>query len=207
MLVKTNTTTSLLQESIAEARAHLNFITDSVHDVGHARRTAENAAAIGEAMGYKNLELLELCGWWHDVGRLIDPPDHERISAELARSSVIRLGGDQQLGQCVHQAIAHHKWSMNPTTLEGQIVRDADKLDWLACERWETCIHAQQADHLCTSASMLPQLYDLLELAPSKQLYKQRIQSFTAYLNTLESEDAPYQTYAQTFLSQPLIAI
>ncbi|CAN5669002.1 HD domain-containing protein [soil metagenome] len=197
----------LLSRSMDEAQNYLRQIDDVAHDIGHGRRTAQNAVIIGHAMGYENLDVLALCGLWHDVGRLIDPPDHERISAEMARDSVKRLGADGELCSTVYRAIVNHKYSMVPETLEGHIVRDADKLDWLSCERWEACISVGQEEHLCTSASRLPQLYDYLKLAPSQRLYEARIEEFMSYIKTINIEKTPFHAYIQHFQVRPFATV
>lgn len=191
----------LFAASINEARSLLSNTDDAAHDIGHGRRTAENAVLIGEAMGYKNLELLALCGWWHDVGRLIDPPNHERISAELARDSLIKLGVKLDICETVYKAIVHHRYSMTPQTLEGHIVRDADKLDWLSPERWDSCISAGQQKNLCTLASRLPELYEFLQLAPSRELYNERVIEFIEYAKDLDLEPGSVYDYTKVFLS------
>lgn len=197
-------TSQIAERAIEEAKKLLSLISDSAHDTGHAQRTAKGAVLLGKELLYKDLDFLAMCGWWHDVGRLVDPADHERISADMLKRKLESWGIKESYCIRAYEAIAHHKYSMKPVTLEGKIIRDADKLDWISPERWERCISAKQTDHLAASASRLAQLSDMLDLDVSKRLYKVRLipflRSVQGLLANSKVDDPDIVEYAKEFI-------
>lgn len=174
----------IFNRAIVEAQEHLKRSSEDEHDFGHARRVAANARWLGQVLDHPQLDLLEVCGWWHDVGRLIDPPRHEAISARMLRDCLQRLGADAALAQDAHEAIIAHGLDMHPQTLAGQIIRDSDKLEYIAIERWETCLNNSCPHRLATAARNYHKLPDQLQLQPAKELYKQRLPQFQRYQTT-----------------------
>jgi HD superfamily phosphodiesterase len=168
----------MFQESVKVARQLLANTNDKAHDIEHARRVAENAMLIGQNLHYPNLDLLELCGWWHDVGRTINDDGHEKISAELLANELGKQNIDSTIIKSAHDAIVFHKWNMKPKTLEGDIIRDADKLDFISIERWQSCLNSKQPEHLRDMKVLLNQLPQLLKLDGSKKIYLERLPAF-----------------------------
>jgi len=168
----------MFKDSILEAKRLLANSKDKAHDIEHAHRVSEDCVRIGKSLGYENLNLLELCGWWHDVGRLINDDNHENISANMLKSDLLTRGYDGKTAQTAYDAIVFHKWSMNPKTLEGDIVRDADKLDFISIERWRACIESSQLKHLKDIKALLNKLPELFALDESKNLFTQRFEIF-----------------------------
>lgn len=168
----------MFETSINEAKKLLSKTDDRAHDINHARRVSENAVSIGKRLDHKNIELLELCGWWHDVGRTIRDAGHEKISAEMLYKDLIKRQKDIKLSKSAYDAIVFHRWDMNPQTLEGKIIRDADKLDFISIERWQACIEHGQFKHLRDMKTLLDQLPDLLKLDVSVEIYLKKIIMF-----------------------------
>lgn len=160
------------------AKTLLLEASDKAHDVLHAQRVAENARIIADELEYGNADLLELCGWWHDVGRLIDNANHEKISADMLKKELLSEGFDETTASTAYQSVVFHKWNMKPETIEGQIIRDADKLDFISIERWNACLSAGQYEHLNDISELLPALRGMLHFPESKMLYDNRISSF-----------------------------
>lgn len=168
---------SAYAESIITAQRYLDLSTDSSHGFSHARRVAENVTLICKAINYSNVELMQLCAWWHDVGRLFDA-DHEELSGMLLYMDLKRRGVSETICEVAHHATRLHRWDMRPSSLEGQILRDADKLDFLNWDRWEDGIRSGQWESVRTKQQLLPRLRQLFDLEASKALYDQRITAF-----------------------------
>lgn len=122
---------------VERARTLLEGLDDVIHDFGHVDRCASTAMLLGSVYPYAQPSIIEVGAWWHDVGRLYGASDHEARSAEMLTQELVRAGVDESVVMDSAQAVAFHKWSMRPSSLEGKIVRDADKLDAVAPERWQ----------------------------------------------------------------------
>lgn len=167
--------------SIASAQRYLQFSTDPSHGFSHAQRVVANAALISTAVGYPDADLIAVCAWWHDVGRLVDP-DHEELSGILAYFDLRGRGVAEPVCETVHHAVRLHRWDMRPNSIEGKILRDADKLDFLSWERWEEGMRAGQWQSVRTKQQLLPRLRGLLELEAARAIYDQRIVAFRPHL-------------------------
>lgn len=118
------------------ARGLVRGFDDVMHDYGHVDRCASTAILLGSVYRYAHPAIVEIGAWWHDVGRLSGPSEHEARSADMLAQELASAGADESVVVDFVQAVAYHKWSMRPSTLEGKIIRDADKLDAVAPERW-----------------------------------------------------------------------
>lgn len=168
----------MIDDSIQTAQSLLSETEDKAHDINHAERVAKNARCIGQQLDYPNIALLELCGWWHDVGRTVKDEGHEKISADMLREDLSQRGSNNTDVNIAYKAIVFHKWNMSPTTLEGNIIRDADKLDFISTERWRACMEAGQLQHLQDMKALVDQLPKLLVLKESRNMYSERVKAF-----------------------------
>jgi len=115
---------------------------DGAHDASHLDRVWRNAQAImddapdADAPGADALAVLAAC-YLHD---LVNVPKNDprrtqasRLSAEVARTELQRLGFPADKLDAVAHAIEAHSFSaaIPATTLEAKIVQDADRLDGL----------------------------------------------------------------------------
>lgn len=173
----------MIEELIFQARSLLKQSTDKAHDINHAMRVAQDAKTLAKQLDYPRPELVELCGWWHDVGRLSQNEGHEEISAKLLRDELANLKMNED-SNIVFDAIRFHRWDMTPLTIEGQIVRDADKLDFISPARWDACIKAHQFEHLSDIRALLPKLSSMFYLQESKRLYRERLPDFLSHRYT-----------------------
>jgi hypothetical protein len=121
---------------LERARASLGGLRDVVHDIGHVRRCVSNAMELCTEYPYSRRAAVELAAWWHDVGRLDGSAGHEARGAQILATELRQRGVGEDMVSDLIDAIAFHKWSMLPATLEGKIIRDADKLDAVCLERW-----------------------------------------------------------------------
>lgn len=85
-------------------------------------------------------EVCIISAYFHDVGRSVCGAGHEKVSCEMLTKEMTKLNYDKELiSKCV-DAIEFHKWSMNPKTNEGLVIKDADKIAWVGAKRWQECI-------------------------------------------------------------------
>jgi hypothetical protein len=149
---------------------------------------------IGSTYPYANSAIIEIGAWWHDVGRLEGPADHEARSADMLARELERAGADESVVQEFAEAVAFHKWSMRPSSLEGKVIRDADKLDAVAPERWRFWDAAASngvivpESELCSVSEIASDLDNLISLKSALQLLRVRRSELRELLPNLKDE-------------------
>lgn len=135
---------------------YMNNIDDYEHDNNHIKDVIDNILTLTDKIELDfDFDVCILAGYWHDVGRTIVNVGHEKISAEILKEEMTKLNYPEEFIRKCYDAIIFHKWNMKPKTIEGLIVKDADKLAWLGNGRWDSCLKNNQA------------LDDLIELLPN----------------------------------------
>lgn len=106
---------------------------DTAHGFDHVLRVWRMAERIGRAEG-ATMEIVQAAALLHDLGRA----DEQRTGvchaqASAARAREILAGQDAHKVEAVCEAIAQHRFrgERGPSTLEAQVLYDADKLDAL----------------------------------------------------------------------------
>ncbi|HEU0266712.1 MAG TPA: HD domain-containing protein [Candidatus Saccharimonadaceae bacterium] len=114
-----------------------------IHNWQHSERVAHYARQITDDIGYKDKDFLDLCAYWHDAARTQGVVNgHEEAGAQMARKELLGHGTNAVTAWRAYEAIRHHKSTSHPTTIEGRIIRDADKLDIFTARRWQNCTKA-----------------------------------------------------------------
>ena len=69
------------------------------HTIDHARYVADSAEIIGKNSGLKEEEinLVKLCGLFHDAGYVIGPENHEVESTRIAAEFLASKGFDEDI--------------------------------------------------------------------------------------------------------------
>jgi putative nucleotidyltransferase with HDIG domain len=170
------------KKSIKEAKEIISKIKDSAHNYSHFKSVIKFAIKITKEYKDVDVDLIKVASWWHDVGRLYSK-NHEKLSAEMAYKSLKKLNVETVICQKVYDAIIFHKWSMQPQTIEGKIIRDADKLDFISVIRWESCLNNNNIEALQDLSKLLPKLKnELLYLNISKKIYDKQIIKFKKFI-------------------------
>ncbi|MFW9887373.1 MAG: HD domain-containing protein [Candidatus Thorarchaeota archaeon] len=105
------------------------------HAYDHVKRVFSLAMRIG-AILEANLRVLGAAALLHDVGRAEEGEtgvSHSIVSGEMSVEILEEVGFTQDEIQSVRDVIRTHRFSegLTPTSLEGEILSDADKLDAL----------------------------------------------------------------------------
>jgi hypothetical protein len=182
----------LFTKTIETARNYLLQCNDPAHDLAHALEVVKTSIKICQDIGYSNPDLIVVAAWWHDVGRLFNPV-HEYISAKMARDNLIEIGCNPKDANLVFEAIRLHKWDMEPACLEGNIIRDADKLQFISVRRWNNCINVNEYMHIKPIVPLLPKLRGLLKLNASKLIYDDMVVVFIDYIRKIKTSDKELQ--------------
>ena len=123
---------ALPADLVEEARKHFDG-QDPAHDWQHNLRVMAMCERIGREEG-ADMTILRLSALLHDIGRAEERRTgecHAKISARVAGSWLMERGMTDDFISCVQSTILAHRFRKDrpPTTLEEQILFDADKLD------------------------------------------------------------------------------
>ena len=77
---------------------------------------------------------------------------------------------------------------MQPQTIEGEIIRDADKLDFISIARWKSCLENNNLKALQELSNLLPKLRnEILHLDISKKIYDKKIIIFIKFIENINT--------------------
>jgi predicted metal-dependent HD superfamily phosphohydrolase len=113
---------SLFEENLA---AHFHY-----HNLDHTRDVVKAAQKIGELEGLneKELEIVQVAAWFHDVGYIKTVDDHEEVGSQMAKEWMEPKGYTEEEVQQVQAAILATKLPQNPETRISEILCDADMI-------------------------------------------------------------------------------
>ncbi len=157
------------------AKNYMNMIKDNEHDINHMYDVVNYTKELLGCMDDNiDKEVCIISAYWHDVGRIKSEIGHEQLSAEMLKEELKnQYYNDAFIDKC-YQAIENHKWNMHPTTKEGLLIKDADKLAWLGRGRWLSCLKTKQK--LDSLMELLPKLkLEILYFDESKKIYDRDI--------------------------------
>lgn len=155
---------------------------DAKHNLVHTLDVVEYTKEILETEGKANKEVCMIAAYWHDVGRIKQDEGHELISANELKAEMEKQNYPNAFIEECYKAIYKHSWKEEPETLEGIIVRDADKIDFVGINRWKECI--QNDCKLGEILELLPTLRkDILKLKNSKEIFDRKIGKLIEFLH------------------------
>ena len=179
-------------DSIVKAKSYYDGFEDILHDLAHSERVAELAKQIAKAVSYKDTDILELCAFWHDVARARGVEPHEEAGATLARDDLLVRGATNEEANKIYEAIRFHKSTAQPQTIEGKIIRDADKLDIFTVSRWQACADdgwkKEYSNDLKKTVEVMGKYPDAFTYDFSKDLYEKRLPGFLAFWESVKDQ-------------------
>ena len=167
---------------ISKAKEYMASINDKMHDINHMYDVVFYTKKLLEILNLDvDKEVCIISAYFHDVGRIKLNEGHEKLSADMLKEEMEKLGYDEIFIDKCYQAIIYHKWSMEPKTLEGKIVKDADKIGFIGLNRWKACIESKT--DLDNIIELLPRLRnEFLYFTESKNIYDEEILKLLEYL-------------------------
>ncbi len=172
--------------------------TDMGHAYDHVRRVFSLVLDLGEKLG-ANLRILGAAALLHDVGRLREKEtgvSHSILSGEMSREILNKISYSNEEIEHVVQTIRTHRFSegLVPTSLEGEILSDVDKLDAMgAIGVYRAIAHAVftgggvEAFLQHVDAKLL-KLKDLMYTNLAKSLAKEKHERLLAFISQLREE-------------------
>lgn len=170
------------RDLIDVAISYMSSINDKEHDINHMDDVVEYTKILLDNVKIDvDPDVCIICAYWHDVGRTKINKGHEKVSAEMLKEEMIKRNyPNEMIEKCV-AAIEKHRWDMQPTTNEGLILKDADKLDFIGIKRWKSCIDNNQ--RLESIVDLLPDLRDkYMYFDEAKKIYDAEIVKLVRYL-------------------------
>ena len=151
---------------------------DPLHFIGHTIDVVNYSKELLEVIP-ANKEICIIAAYWHDVGRSVIDKGHEEESGRILKEEMTKLGyNDEMIEQC-YLAVVNHKRKCIPPTIEGKIVRDADKIAYIGRNRWERCMKEDPKSLVELIEKYIPITKDeVLELEYSKELFERDMNAY-----------------------------
>ena len=115
----------------------METVEDIRHSLSHVENVVKYTMEILEHEENANKEICIISAYWHDVGRSIQSKGHDLISADMLKEEMEKLQYDREFTEQCYLAVYKHSWKEMPETLEGIIIRDADKIDFVRNRKME----------------------------------------------------------------------
>lgn len=166
------------------AKDYMSKVDDPKHSTDHMNSVVKYTKEILKFEKEADKEVCIVSAYWHDVGRLYIEKGHAKLSAKMIQEEMRKENYDEEFIEKCVKAISNHGWSENPETLEGIIIRDADKIDFVGISRWKNCI--ENDCKFVKILDLLPTLRkDILKLECSKEIYDREIGLLIRYLHNI----------------------
>jgi uncharacterized protein len=168
------------------------------HTLDHTMRVHSLAMQLSKGLAV-NRRVLEAAALLHDIGRPRETEtqvSHSITSGEMGRGLLSELGySDSEIKQVV-SAIRTHRFSegIRPTSLEGEILSDADKLDAIGAVGIYRAVAQAVASgsgihgFLRHADEKLLKLKDLMHTATGKRLAAERHEVLSKFVQQLRQE-------------------
>ena len=117
---------------IKRADESLDALGFTEHSFAHVGRVAETAGYILEELGYpeRDVEMVKVAGWLHDIGNLINRVDHSQSGAVMAFRILDNLGMDAgEIADIVTAIGNHDEGTGKPVSAMAAALILADKSD------------------------------------------------------------------------------
>ena len=168
------------------------------HSYDHIRRVYSLAIEIGKIVG-ANQRVLTAATLLHDIGRMQEKEtgvSHSILSGEMSEPFLQKIGYSETEIKKIIGAIRTHRFSegLTPSSLEGEVLSDADKLDAMgAIGVFRGIAHATETGKgidgfLSHADAKLLKLKDLMYTEEGKRLAKIRHSDLEHFIKQLRSE-------------------
>ena len=178
-----------------------NFITEQVHkdfayhNIQHTLDVVTGAQELGDAYRLKDkeMELLLIAAWFHDIGYDKGPIDHEDRSATYAKAYLSKQKFSEEDIAVISSCIMATKMPQSPKTILEKILCDADMSHLGKKIYWDRCGRIRQEITLTRNTNMSEQEWVDFELdfickhnyqtPAAKELYDKRKHKHIRQLN------------------------
>lgn len=177
------------EKAIKKAKQLIEEMSDVAHPVSHMEQVLKYSKEIANHETNVDTDILEIAIWWHDVGRIHVDEGHAKKSAEMVNEELNKLGFDSVIIEKVYDAVINHNSSATPKYIEGKILRDADKLDFLNTSRWQNVIDHKQISTIKAAINKIPSIRNhILTLNQSKLIFDKLFKELQKYISTVSDK-------------------
>ncbi|MFW9843793.1 MAG: HD domain-containing protein [Candidatus Thorarchaeota archaeon] len=180
----------------------LSGFNKGAHKLDHTKRVYSLSMQIGEGLQVST-RVLQAAALLHDVGRFKESEigvSHSILSGEMSAPLLQEIGYSETEIEQVVDAIRTHRFSegIEPNSLEGKILSDADKLDAIGTVGIYRSIAQAEADgrgmigFLHHADEKLLKLKDLMYTTKGKILAMKRHEVLQRFVDELRDEIAEY---------------
>ena len=171
------------EELINIAKAYMRELNDPEHDINHMNDVVLYTKELLDVVADNiDVEACIIAAYWHDVGRIKLDQGHEKLSADMLKEVMESKGFDHDFINKCYQAILNHRFDMNPTTIEGHLIKDADKLAFIGLGRWQNCVEKHYP--LNSILALLPSLKEeVFYFKESKKIYDRDVIKLINFLH------------------------
>lgn len=120
------------------ARTHLyDSPYDVAHDLAHHLEVLRNALQLAHELSDEELDfdVLRIAALWHDIPVPGSVEKNSERTAEYLEQKMHEIGFHKDFIKKVYDAVSRHSFGQQPTTIEGKVLYDADKLELLNLQR------------------------------------------------------------------------
>ena len=182
-------------------KSRLNSDISDGHDYDHTCRVVKHALTLCDQLPEANRTIVHLAALLHDAARPEESAsagriDHAQAGAEIAADFLQTLNLEPAIRQAIVQAIREHRYRSGnqPSTLESQILYDADKLDSLGA--------VGIARAFLFAGHVGAKLHNTAEAALAGSAYSQEDTAYREYLVKLSHLPEKMQTAPGKILAQ-----
>ncbi len=192
---------NLIETTEIFIKSRLNSDISDGHDYDHTCRVVKHALALCDQLPQADRQTVHLAALLHDVARPEESAsagkiDHAENGAEIAAEFLKTLDLEPARQQAIVQAIREHRYRSGnkPSTLESQILYDADKLDSLGA--------VGIARAFLFAGHVGAKLHNTAEAALAGSAYSQEDTAYREYLVKLSHLPEKMQTVPGKILAQ-----
>lgn len=179
-------------------RKKLSVSNKGAHTLDHTKRVYALSMQIGEGLPISK-KVVQAAALLHDVGRPTESEEgvsHSILSGEMSKPLLLELGYTEPEIEQIVDAIRTHRFSegIEPNSLEGKILSDADKLDAMGTVGIYRAIAQAESKgrgmigFLQHADEKLLKLKDMMHTDKGKQLAMERHTVLQRYVNELRKE-------------------
>ena len=171
---------------------------DIVHDLEHHQLVVRNCEAIIQNEKLKpNLDVIMTAAWWHDVEKSYKTANSSDNTIVFFQKVAKELGIDNTFIELCSNTIKEHSFSGRQTSLESNILFDADKIEYVNDDRISKLVDdfvlhpsKYKPDQLQNThdiwAFRITKVQDMMHFEYSKKVFQEKIAATESILEKFQ---------------------